>query len=67
MLVLTRKEGEQIVIDDKVRITIVRITGNSVRIGIEATADTPVHRGEVFDAIQRTLTNPSPTLDDETT
>jgi carbon storage regulator len=56
MLVLTRKEGEQIIVGDKVRITIVRIAGNAVRIGVEADSDLPIHRGEVYEKIQRDQT-----------
>jgi carbon storage regulator len=40
-------------IGDKVVITIVDIRGDKVRIGIEAPADIPVHRQEVYDAIRR--------------
>lgn len=47
MLVLTRKEGERILIGDDVRITVVRVTGNQVRIGIEAPREMPVYREEI--------------------
>ena len=47
MLVLTRKKQERIQIGDNVTITIVRITGNTVRVGIEAPDDVGVMRGEV--------------------
>lgn len=49
MLVLTRKEGERIMIGDDVRITIVRVTGNQVRIGIEAPREVPVYREEIME------------------
>jgi carbon storage regulator len=52
MLVLSRKTEESIVIGDNIKITIVRIAGDKVRIGIEAPPDVPVHRQEVYDAIQ---------------
>jgi carbon storage regulator CsrA len=47
MLVLTRKTQEQIHIGESVVITIVRIQGNTVRVGIEAPTDVRVVRGEV--------------------
>jgi carbon storage regulator len=47
MLVLSRKVGERISIGDQVTVTIVKITGNAVRIGIEAPIDTPVAREEL--------------------
>jgi len=51
--VLSRHRDESIMIGDKVVITIVDIRGDKVRIGIEAPADIPVHRQEVYDAIRR--------------
>ncbi len=53
MLVLSRQRDESIIIGDNVQITIVDIRGDKVRLGIEAPAEIPVHRKEVFDAIQR--------------
>lgn len=47
MLVLTRKLQEKIHINDNITITVVRLQGNTVRIGIEAPADVRVVRGEV--------------------
>ena len=47
MLVLTRKQNEQITIGDDIKITLVRIRGNSVRIGIEAPRDVRVVRSEL--------------------
>ena len=51
MLVLSRKRNESIVINDNITITIVEIRGDKVRLGIEAPKEVPVHRREVFDAI----------------
>jgi carbon storage regulator CsrA len=48
MLVLTRKLQETIQIGENITITIVRIKGNTVRVGIEAPRDVRVARGEVF-------------------
>jgi carbon storage regulator len=47
MLVLTRKIHEQIMIGSDVIVTIVRVHGNAVRIGIEAPRDVRVIRGEL--------------------
>lgn len=52
MLVLTRKLGESISIDDDVRIVVLQIKGRQVRLGIEAPRDTKIHREEVYLAIQ---------------
>jgi carbon storage regulator len=55
MLVLSRKVNEQIVIEGNITITVVDIRGDKVRLGIEAPLEVPVHRGEVHDAITRSL------------
>ncbi|QDT39443.1 carbon storage regulator CsrA [Stratiformator vulcanicus] len=52
MLVLSRKKNESVVVDDRIVITIVEIRGDKVRLGIEAPREVPVHRKEIFDAIQ---------------
>jgi len=56
MLVLSRQRDQTIVIGDSIRITIVDVRGDKVRIGIDAPRDVTVHREEVYDAIQRELT-----------
>jgi len=53
MLVLSRKKNESIVINDDITIVVVEIRGDKVRLGVEAPKEIPVHRREVFDAIQR--------------
>ena len=55
MLVLTRKEGEQIYIgeDRAIRVTVVRIDGAKVRVGIDAPRAVQVHRAEIAEAIDR--------------
>lgn len=51
MLVLSRKTNEAITIGDDIVVTLLDIRANSVRIGIEAPKDTPVHRYEIAEAI----------------
>lgn len=53
MLVLSRKVNENIVIDGRIVVKVVRTEGNFVKLGIEAPADVPVHRQEIYDEIQR--------------
>lgn len=53
MLVLNRKKNEQIIINDEITVTVVEIRGDKARLGVEAPASVPVHRREVWDAIQR--------------
>jgi carbon storage regulator len=47
MLVLTRKSHEEIVIDGCIRVSILKIDGNRVKIGVEAPADVPIRRKEL--------------------
>jgi len=53
MLVLSRKKNESIVINNDITIVVVEIRGDKVRLGVEAPKEVPVHRQEVYDAIQR--------------
>lgn len=53
MLVLSRQRDESIFIGDHIKVTIVDIRGDKVRLGIEAPPHVSVHRQEVYEAIQR--------------
>ena len=53
MLVLSRQRDETIMIGDDVQVTVVDIRGEKVRLGITAPSHIPVHRKEVYEAIQR--------------
>lgn len=53
MLVLSRQKDESIMVGDDVEITIVDVRGDKVRLGITAPKSIPVHRKEVYEAIQR--------------
>ena len=51
MLILTRKEGESIIIAGSIRITVLDARGDQVRIGIEAPRNVTVHREEIHEQI----------------
>ena len=53
MLVLSRKKDEALVIGDNIVVTVIEVRGDKVRLGIEAPKEIPVHRQEVYEAIQR--------------
>jgi carbon storage regulator len=53
MLILSRKTNESIIIDGRIMVKIVRLEGDLVKLGIEAPADVPVHRQEVYEEIQK--------------
>ncbi len=53
MLVLSRKVNQRIVIDENIIITVIEIRGDKVRLGIDAPKEIPVHRQEVYQAIEK--------------
>lgn len=53
MLILARKKGESIIINDNIEISVIETKGESVKIGIEAPRSVKVYRREVYDAIQK--------------
>jgi len=53
MLVVSRKKNEVIMLGDNIRLVVVQIKAEKVRLGIEAPLEMPVHRQEVYDSIQR--------------
>lgn len=58
MLVLSRKQSERLIIGDNIVVTIVRIAGAAVRVGIEAPAEVQIQREEVRWREQNALPNP---------
>ena len=52
MLVLSRRLGETLIIGDDIKITVLGISGNQVRLGIAAPKEVTVHREEVYRRIQ---------------
>lgn len=53
MLILTRRISESIIIGDDVKITVLGVKGNQVRLGIDAPKDLSVHREEIYDRIKQ--------------
>ena len=52
MLVLSRKLNQSIIINYDIVVTVLRIQGDTVRLGIEAPGEIPVHREEVYEKMQ---------------
>ena len=52
MLVLARKVGQSIVVNDNVEILVIEVRGDQVRLGIEAPRSIPVHRKELLEQIR---------------
>jgi carbon storage regulator len=53
MLVLSRKAGQKIIIGANIEVTIIELGTDRVRIGVNAPAEIPVHRQEVFERLER--------------
>ena len=53
MLIITRKAGEKIVIGDDVTVHVMEVTGNTVRIGVDAPKSVPVYREEIWTAVMQ--------------
>jgi len=51
MLILTRRVGEKVMIDDDIVVSVLAVKGNQVRIGIEAPNDVNIHREEIHERI----------------
>jgi len=67
MLVLSRKQNEQIVIDKDIVVTVLDIRGNKVSLGVDARRDVPVHRKEVHTAIKHQEAHKKRTGESEST
>jgi carbon storage regulator len=48
MLILTRRQGERVVIGEEILITVMGVSGHSVRLGIEAPAGVSIYREEIW-------------------
>ena len=65
MLILTRRIGEVLIIGDEVKLTVLGVRGNQVRIGVDAPRSVAVHRKEIYDQVQENLGNKTEQPDDE--
>ncbi|MGH2949152.1 MAG: carbon storage regulator CsrA [Solirubrobacteraceae bacterium] len=52
MLIITRKQGEKIMLGDEIVVHVMEIVGNSVRVGIQAPRSIPVYREEIWNAVR---------------
>jgi carbon storage regulator len=52
MLMMTRRAGEKIVLGDDIVIEVVEVTGNTVRLGVNAPRSLPVYREEIWAAVR---------------
>jgi len=60
VLILTRRVGEALMIGDEVKVTVLGVKGNQVRIGVDAPRDVTVHREEIYDRIKKEKEQESP-------
>ena len=52
MLILTRRIGEKAMIGDAIMVTVLKVKGEQVRVGVTAPVEVPVHREEVYERIE---------------
>ncbi len=52
MLILTRRISESVIIGDNVKVTVLGVKGNQVRLGVDAPKSVSVHREEIYQRIQ---------------
>jgi carbon storage regulator len=55
MLVLSRKQQEKIVIDGRITVTVIRVRGNQIQLGIEAPKEIPIQREELLRSVVNCL------------
>lgn len=65
MLVLSRKTGQELVIGDNIRITVNRVSGNRVTLGIDAPEEVRIMRGELEPIVKSFETEPKTTAPEE--
>jgi len=52
MLILTRRPGERVVIGDEILVTVMGVSGHTVRLGIAAPEGVPIYREEIWEAVR---------------
>lgn len=62
MLILTRREGESVLIGDAVTVTVLRVKGNQVRLGVNAPKDVSVQREEISERVRAEVTEATSTI-----
>ncbi len=53
MLILTRKIGESVIINEDITVTVLGIKGNQIRIGVDAPRHVSVHREEIYQRVKK--------------
>ena len=53
MLIITRRPGEKIVLGDDVTVTVMEVSGQTVRLGIDAPKELPIYREEIWAAVKQ--------------
>jgi carbon storage regulator len=53
MLIITRRPGERLVLGDDIRIEVIEVAGNTVRLGVAAPREIPVYREELWLAVKQ--------------
>ena len=57
MLILTRRVGEALMVGTEVTVTVLSVKGNQVQLGVNAPKDVAVHRGEIYERLQKDNTD----------
>ncbi len=63
MLILTRRVGETIIINDNIHVTVLAAKGNQLRLGIEAPTDVEIHREEIYKRIHGLIEDDSQAME----
>ncbi len=63
MLILTRRVGESLMIGDEVKVTILAVKGQQVRVGVQAPNTVPVHRKEIYERIKQGESKDNPSAE----